>query len=126
MKIDWLDVTVGKPSRRFTILVQTELGVKLSPLDIANDETLKNINKTISLPGIDPPEKRYKVPRTRTLRHKATRAEQDQMVAEYENEILTPAEIIKKYDISPGQLYNILPKHHIDCIYKPKQKKLLK
>jgi len=77
---------------------------------------------SLSLPGITPPKKRYSVPRTHVLRHKMTRAEQDVMVGEYKNKMLTPDKIIIKWDISPGQLYYILKKHHIDTIYKPNRR----
>jgi len=113
---------------------ETRTDAQLVGLTMAKtEEYIKDVSSAIckgltgpslSLPGIDPPKKRYSVPRTHVLRHKMTRAEQDVMVGEYKNKMLTPDKIIIKWDISPGQLYYILKKHHIDTIYKPKQKGL--
>jgi hypothetical protein len=82
---------------------------------------------SLSLPGIDPPKKRYpKGRKPYVMHHKMTRGEQDVMVGEYEQRMLKPSELIEKWDISPGQLYYILKKHHIDTTYKPKQGEMIK
>lgn len=71
----------------------------------------------------DAPTGRYQVRHGHTRRYKPTRAEEDIIVAEYEDGV-RPSLIQTRWNISPGLLYRILPKHHIDLIHKPKQKRL--